>query len=48
MNKCEVLETDGKLMTGRDVAIAAILGAEEVRICDSTACNNGLCHDACM
>ncbi|MCR5329979.1 MAG: glutamate synthase large subunit [Lachnospiraceae bacterium] len=24
-----VLETDGKLMTGRDVAIAAILGAEE-------------------
>ena len=24
-----VLETDGKLMTGRDVAIAALLGAEE-------------------
>ena len=24
-----ILETDGKLMTGRDVAIAAILGAEE-------------------
>ena len=24
-----VLETDGKLMSGRDVAVAAILGAEE-------------------
>ena len=24
-----ILETDGKLMTGRDVAIAAMLGAEE-------------------
>src|SRR5699024_7304373 len=24
-----VLETDGKLMTGRDVAVAALLGAEE-------------------
>lgn len=24
-----ILETDGKLMTGRDIAIAAILGAEE-------------------
>ena len=23
------LETDGKLMTGRDIAIAALLGAEE-------------------
>ena len=24
-----ILETDGKLMTGRDVAIACMLGAEE-------------------
>ena len=24
-----ILETDGKLMTGRDVAVAAVLGAEE-------------------
>ena len=24
-----IIETDGKLMTGRDVAIAAMLGAEE-------------------
>ena len=24
-----VIETDGKLMTGRDVVVAAILGAEE-------------------
>ena len=28
-----ILETDGKLMTGRDVAIACMLGAEEVPIC---------------
>ena len=42
------IETDGKLMSGRDVAIAAILGAEEFRICDGTACNNGVCNDACM
>ncbi len=27
--KSVILETDGKLMSGRDVAIAAILGAEE-------------------
>lgn len=28
------LETDGKLMTGRDVAVAALLGAEEYGFCD--------------
>ena len=42
------IETDGKLMTGRDVLVAALLGAEEYRICNSTACNNGLRNDACM
>lgn len=29
LRSCVTLETDGKLMTGRDVAIAALLGAEE-------------------
>ena len=29
LRKRVILETDGKLMTGRDVAVAAILGAEE-------------------
>ena len=46
MNKLRnkvVIETDGKLMTGRDVAIAAILGAEEFGF--ATAGNSGLRHD---
>ncbi len=29
-----VIETDGKLLTGRDVAVAALLGAEEFGFCD--------------
>ena len=42
------IETDGKLMSGRDVAIAAMLGAEEYRICNSSAGNHGMCDDACL
>lgn len=43
-----IIETDGKLMSGRDVAIAAMLGAEEFGFRNSTACNNGLCNDESM
>ena len=43
-----VLETDGKLMTGRDVVMAALLGAEEFGFCNSTTCCHWLCNDACM
>ena len=42
------IETDGKLMSGRDVAIAALLGAEEFGFATATACDNGLRHDACL
>ncbi len=40
------LETDGKLMTGRDVIIAALLGAEEFGICHCAADRFGLRYDA--
>lgn len=42
------IETDGKLMSGRDVAIAAILGAEEFGFATGTPCDHGLCHDESM
>ena len=42
------IETDGKLMSGRDVAIAALSWSRRVRFCNSTACNHGLRDDACM
>ena len=41
---CPCIETDGKLMSGRDVAIAAILEQKRL-ICNSSACNNGMCYD---
>ena len=41
-----VLETDGQLKTGRDVAIAAMLGAEEFGFLDSAADCARLHHDA--
>ena len=41
-----VLETDGKLMTGRDVAIACMLGAEEFGFATAPSCCNGLRDDA--
>ena len=42
------IETDGKLMSGRDVAIAATSWCRGIRFCYRTACNHGLCHDACL
>ena len=36
-----ILETDGKLMTGRDVAIACILGAEEFELRNRSAVTMG-------
>ena len=38
-----VLETDGKLMSGRDVVTAALLGAEGVRLCHSPPGDHGAC-----
>ena len=40
------VQTDGKLQTGRDVAIAALLGAEEFGFCHHAAGRDGLHHDA--
>ena len=42
------IETDGKLMSGRDVANRSNPWSRRVWICNSTACNNGLCNDACL
>ena len=42
------IETDGKLMSGRDVAIAALLGAEEFGFATGAAGDNGLRYDACL
>ena len=42
------IETDGKLMSGRDVAIAAIHWSRRIWICDSTTCNYGMRYDAGM
>ena len=39
------IETDGKLMSGRDVAIAAMLGAEEFGFATAPLGNDGLCDD---
>ena len=41
-----VVQTDGQLKTGRDVAIACLLGAEGVRVRDSAAHHAGLHHAA--
>ena len=41
-----VLETDGKLMTGRDVAIACMLGAEEFGFATAPLVTLGCVHDA--
>ncbi len=40
------LQTDGQLKTGRDVAIACMLGAEEFGFCDGPADRARLHHDA--
>ncbi len=41
-----VVETDGQLKTGRDVVVAALLGAEEFGFCDGAAGRGRLHHDA--
>ncbi len=41
-----MIETDGKLMTGRDVAIAALLGAEEFGFATAPLVVHGLRDDA--
>lgn len=43
-----VLETDGKLMTGRDVVMAALLYAEEFGFANLPVSCTRLCHDACL
>ena len=43
-----ILETDGKLMTGKDVVMAALLGAEEFGFATAPLVVHGLCHDACL
>ena len=40
------IEADGKLMSGRDVAIAALLGAEEFGFATAPAGGHGLRDDA--
>ncbi len=40
------LETDGKMMSGRDVVIAALLGAEEFGFSTLPLVVSWLCHDA--
>ena len=42
------IETDGKLMSGRDVAIAAHAWSRRIWFCNCTAGNNGMCDDACL
>ena len=42
------LETDGKLMTGKDVVMAALLGAEEFGFATAPLDCLRLCNDACM
>ena len=41
-----VVQTDGKLQTGRDVVIAALLGAEEFGFSTAPLVSHGLHHDA--
>ena len=43
-----ILETDGKLMNGRDVASCCTSRCRGVWLCNSSACYNGLCYDACL
>ena len=43
-----VVQCDGQLKTGRDVMIAALLGAERIRIRHRSTCRHGLHHDARM
>ena len=40
------VQTDGKLQTGRDVVIAALLGAEEFGFSTAPLVSHGLHHDA--
>ena len=40
------MQTDGKLQTGRDVVIAALLGAEEFGFSTAPLVSHGLHHDA--
>ena len=42
------IETDGKLMSGRDVAIAAHSGSRGIRLCHGASGDDGLRHDACL
>ena len=41
-----IVEADGQLKTGRDVVIAALLGAEEFGFATGAAGGDGLHHDA--
>ena len=41
-----VLETDGKLMTGRDDC--NLVRSRRIRFCYSSSCNDGMCNDACL
>ncbi len=41
-----VVETDGQLKTGRDLAVAALLGRRRIRLCHGSAGGAGLHHDA--
>ena len=43
-----VLQTDGQLKTGRDVAIAALLGARRIWICHCSTYNTGCGYDEKM
>jgi hypothetical protein len=40
------VQTDGQLKTGRDVVVAALLGAGRVRLLHRPADRDGLHHDA--
>ena len=42
------IETDGKLMSGRECGDRGTSGSGRIRICDSSACNAWLCDDARM
>ena len=42
------LEVDGKLLTGRDIAVAIMLGAEEFSFGTLTMVAIRVCHDAQM
>ena len=46
LRQCVTLETDGKLMSGHDVAVALLLGAEEFGFAHRALVAPGLPHDA--